>query len=394
MPSAGWAALAAVMVLGACGGEGSSAAPTRPQDEPRPVRLVVAEAGSLPRSVVATGTLAAEDQTVLNTEVAGRLTELRVDIGSVVQQGDVVAVLDLEDFELRLEQSRTALAQARAQLGVPADGSADVIDPEKTSLVRQARAVLDQARSARARVASLQPHGATSTAEVERTAAEMRVAEARLQEAMQEVRNRQAQVAERRAAVRIAEQQLEKATLRAPFDGVVRERHLSIGAYLTVGAEVVTIVRVHPLRLRLAVPEKETAAIAVGQKVQVSLGDRTSAAGKVVRISPAVDETTRTLMVEAEIPNPAGTLRPGAFATAEIITDPDLPAVLVPSSSLVVFAGVTRVLGVQEGKIVEKRVRVGRKQGERSEILEGIAAGEKIVAEPGNLASGQAVAVE
>ncbi|HYB98851.1 MAG TPA: efflux RND transporter periplasmic adaptor subunit [Candidatus Limnocylindrales bacterium] len=388
------AALAAAVLVSACGGEGSSAAPMRAQDQPRPVRLVTAEAGTLPRGVIATGTLAAEDQVVLNTEVAGRLEHLPVDIGSVVKAGDVVAVLNLEDFELRVEQARTALAQARAQLGVPADGSGDAIDPEKTPLVRQARAVLDQARSQRQRVASLQPHGATSTAEVERTAADLRVAEARLQEALHEVRNRQAQVAERRAALRIAEQQLDKATLRAPFDGVVRERHLSIGAYLSVGAEVVTIVRVHPLRLRLAVPEKETGAIAVGQRVQVQLGDRTSAEGKVVRISPAVDETTRTLMVEAEIPNPAGTLRPGAFATAEIITDPDMPAVLVPASSLVVFAGVTRVLGVENGKIVEKRVRVGRKQDDRTEILEGLAAGERIVAEPGNLAAGQAVIVE
>ncbi|HVQ25864.1 MAG TPA: HlyD family efflux transporter periplasmic adaptor subunit, partial [Planctomycetota bacterium] len=202
--------------------------------------------------MTATGTLAAEDQVVLNTEVAGRLDQLPVDLGSVVRQGDVVAVLDLTDFNLRAEQAETALAQARARLGVPSDGSGDAIQPEKTSLVRQARAVLDQARRQRERMTTLHHEGLLAKAELDQIDADYRVAEARLQEAFEEVRNRQAIVAERRADLALAQQQLADATLRAPFDGAVRERHLSIGAYLGVGQPVVTIVRIHPLRLRLA----------------------------------------------------------------------------------------------------------------------------------------------
>jgi len=175
----------------------------------------------------------------------------------------------------------------------------------------------------------------------------------------------------------------------------VRERHLSIGGYLDVGAPVVTIVRIHPLRLRLAVPEREAASVRVGQPVRLRPeGHDAAVDGTVVRLSPAVDESTRTLLVEAEVPNTDGTLRPGAFASAEIVVDPEQPAILVPASSLTTFAGVNKVLGVVDGKVVEKRVQVGRRVGDRVEVLAGLTAGEAIVDEPGNLAAGQAVVAD
>jgi multidrug efflux pump subunit AcrA (membrane-fusion protein) len=111
-------------------------------------------------------------------------------------------------------------------------------------------------------------------------------------------------------------------------------------------------------------------------------------------VSPAVDETTRTVLVEAEIPNPNGRLRPGAFATAEVVTDPAQAAVLVPASAVVTFAGVTKVLGVSDGHVIEKRIRPGRKVGDTIEVLDGIAAGEAVIVEPGGLTSGQAVSVD
>jgi len=383
------------VLVAACGQDEADATAKAKLDAPRAVRLVPAEAGSLPRVVTVTGTLAAEDQVVLNTKVPGRLDQLPVDLGSVVHHGDVVAVLDLTDFRLRVEQAETALAQARARLGVTLDGAGDAIQPEKTSLVRQARAVVDQARRQRERLTTLHQEGILAKSELDQVDADFRVAEARLQEAFEEVRNRQAIVAERRAALGLAQQRLADATLRAPFDGAVRERHLSVGAYLEVGQAVVTIVRMDPLRLRLAVPERDAASIRTGQRVHLrEEGTSTAAEGNLVRLSPAVDEGTRTLMVEAEIPNPDGALRPGAFATADIVVDPQESVVLLPASAIVSFAGVTKVVTVVDGRAVEKRVQIGRRAGDRVEVLTGLTAGEAVVAEPGNLTAGQPVAVE
>jgi RND family efflux transporter MFP subunit len=387
------AVTAATLASGGCD-NGRPAGATAPSeaDTPRKVRLIPAAAGTLPVTVTATGTLAAEDQVVLNTKVAGRLTELPVDLGSVVTAGDVIAVLDRTDFELRVEQARTALAQARARLGLPAEDAGDALKPGDASLVRQAKAVLEQQRLNRGRMVELHRDGIVAKSELDTAEADYRVAEARYNEALEEVRSRAALVAERRTQLRIAEQQLADATLRAPFDGAVRERHLSVGGYLDVGAAVVTIVKMHPLRLRLAVPERAATRVGVGQTVDVRVeGEQQVARGTVARVSPAVDEATRTVMIEAEVPNTQNELRPGAFATGEIVIDPDAPAILVPFSAVVTFAGVSKVLGVADGRVVEKRVRLGRRAGDTVEVLDGVASGEPLIVEPGNLTTGQAI---
>ena len=163
---------------------------------------------------------------------------------------------------------------------------------------------------------------------------------------------------------------------------------------MAAGSQAVVIVRVHPLRLRLSVPEREAPGVRIGQPVKLSVeGDPSTYTGRVARISPAITEDNRTLMVEAEVPNADGRLRPGSFAKAEIVIQSADPAVLVPASSVVTFAGIEKVLGVEAGKAVEKRVRTGRRSGDQVEIVEGIKAGEPVVVQPGNLVTGETVRV-
>jgi hypothetical protein len=98
-------------------------------------------------------------------------------------------------------------------------------------------------------------------------------------------------------------------------------------------------------------------------------------------------------LIEAEVPNRDGGLRPGSFAKAEIIVEAGEQIVTVPRDAIVTFAGIEKVLTVAEGQAVEKRVRTGRRLGEQIEITEGIAAGNQVIVEPGNLVSGQPVKV-
>jgi RND family efflux transporter MFP subunit len=150
----------------------------------------------------------------------------------------------------------------------------------------------------------------------------------------------------------------------------------------------------HPLRLRLAVPERAAARIRPGQEVRVRVGgDPNVYLGRVARLSPAIEESNRTLMIEAEVPNEGSALRPGTFASAEIVISSDRPIVVVPSSAVVTLAGIEKVIAVQDGKAVEKLVRAGRRFEDRTEIVDGISAGEIVVVEPGNLVGGQAVKV-
>jgi RND family efflux transporter MFP subunit len=361
---------------------------------PRPVRVVAAAAGRLPRVVVATGTLAADEQVAAAFKVDGRVSELHVDLGSRVRRGELLARLDSTDYRLRLEQAEAALRQARARLGLPPDGTDDRVEPEETALVREARAVLDEAQLSRDRARQLWERELIARAQLDAAVAQLLVAEGRYQGAIEEVRNRQGVLAERRSAVSLARQQLADTALTAPIDGAVRERRASVGEYLEAGAQVVTLVRVDPLRLRIAVPERDASSVRPGQAIRVEVeGDPTAHGGRVARLSPAIQEDSRTLVVEAEVPNAAGRLRPGAFARAEIVVEAGQPAVLVPASAIVTFAGLEKVLTVQDGRAVEKRVRTGRRVGERVEVLEGLAAGEPVVVEPGNLTGGQPVTV-
>jgi len=156
-----------------------------------------------------------------------------------------------------------------------------------------------------------------------------------------------------------------------------------------------TLIRVHPLRLRVSVPERESAGVRAGQAVRLTVeGDQTVYSGRVVRLAPIVQELNRTLTVEAEVPNERGLLRAGAFARAEIITESAQSIVTVPATSLVVFAGVEKVLVVRSGKTAEVRVQTGRRLGESIEIVDGLKRGEQVVTNPGNLTGGQTVSVK
>ena len=377
----------------ACGKDTTSAARTKAQ-EPRPVRVVAAEVGPLPRTVTVTGTLAADEEVVAGFKVAGRVSEIAVDLGSPVRKGQVLARLDPTDFRLRVEQAEAALRQVRAGLGLPGDGSVESVDPGKTAMVREARAVLEEARLNRDRMAQLWEKNYIARSEADASVSRLLVAESRYQAALEEVRNRQELLAERRSGLALARQQLADAVLIAPIDGAVRERRASVGEYLAAGAPVYALVRIHPLRLRVAATERDAPSVRVGQAVQVRLeGDPAVHSGRIARVSPSLQEQNRTLIVEAEVANRDGKLRPGSFARAEIVVEADRTAVTVPISTVVTFAGLEKVFVVQDGKALEKRIRTGRRSGDRIEILEGVAEGEPVVANPGNLVGGMPVTV-
>jgi membrane fusion protein, multidrug efflux system len=359
------------------------------------VRVVPAAEVRMPRTVGVSGTLAADDQVILSLKVPGRISELKVDIGTRVKKGQVVARLDPTDYRLRVEQAQATLVQARVRLGLAADGTDDRVDPERTALVRSARAVLEEARLTRERFAKLLEQQFVAKAQFDTAVANEQVAEGRYQDAIEEVRNRQSVLVQRRTELEIARQALTDTELLAPVDGMIRERRTATGEFLNAGAPVAMLVKIHPLRLQLAVPERAAANVRVGQEVRVSVdGDAGVYAGRVVRLSPSIHEQNRTLMLEAEVPNQAGTLRPGSFTRAEIVIAADQPAIFVPASSIVVFAGIEKVLTVREGKAQERRVVTGRREKDRVEIVEGLKVGEPVVIDPGNLVGGQSVVVK
>jgi membrane fusion protein, multidrug efflux system len=390
----GLSGLFALLLLCASCQSDTSAKSRENEKKTRTVHVARAEEGKLARTVGVSGTLAAEEEVVVSLKVTGRVREIYVDLGSRVHKGQPLVKLEPADFELRVQQAEAALGQARARLSLQNEDkdSDPQVNPKDTGVVRQAEAQLEQARLTQERMTSLWNQGLISQSQYDDAVAAFRVAEARYQDAIDEVGNRLALLYQRKAELEIARKQLSDSVPTSPIDGSVQVRHISPGQYLASGDRALTLVRVHPLRLKLAVPEREAASIKKGQTVQVSVeGDQNRYYGKVARLSPALTTDNRTLMIEAEIPNEQGLLRPGAFAKAEIIVASEQPAVLVPKSAIVTFAGLDKVIVVENNQTLEKRVRTGRQTKDQVEILEGLKAGETIVVQPGNLVGGETV---
>jgi RND family efflux transporter MFP subunit len=273
-------------------------------------------------------------------------------------------------------------------VGLRPDGEDDRIEIEGVSAVKQAKAVLEETTQNRARVKSLSQSGIASQAELDTVEAAYRVAFSRCDTALEEARTRTAAVGQRRAEYDLARKKLADAAVRAPFDGAVQSRPAHVGEYVTPGMPILELIKTDPLRLRLHVPERECTLVRTGQVVELFIeGDTNAYRGNIARLSPALDEQNRMLLVEADVPA-RGELRAGLFARAHVIVNEHQEGLSVPVNALITFAGIEKVVVVQTGKALEKVVVTGRRGPDWVEIISGIGPDEVIVLDPGGLRTG------
>src|SRR5438067_3181107 len=272
--------LLVLTILGGCKSDyPSSGRAASPDSKSAPRQVKTAKVAELPigEAVTVNGNLAAFDQTTVGMKVPGRLQTISVDLGSVVRKGQVIAQLEQQDYKLRVQQAEAGLAQARARLGLSPDGADDRVTAEETGTVRQAKAVLEDAKLKRDRAAKLVQQGITPRAEYDTVDSEYKVALSRYQDGLEEIRNRQGLLAQRRSELALAKQQLADTLVYSPLDGVVQEKKASAGEYLAAGAPVVSVVRIGPRPLGGDGPERESHNIKMGQSVRVTVeGDSDS----------------------------------------------------------------------------------------------------------------------
>ena len=359
--------------------------------ETQAVRVAYATLRPMEKFLTVSGTLAAQEEATLSVKVPGRLEKIAVDLGSVVQRGDLIAQVEKRDYELRVGQAKAAVAEARAAVGLSLEGREENTSVETIATVKQARAVLNEAMKNRERVQRLSSDGISSKAEVDTVDALFSVAVARHETAVEEARTRLAVLAQRRADLEVAQQQLLDTSILAPFDGAIQSRTASPGEHLQLGTPVASLVRLDPLRLRLEVPERESGFVQASQRVRLTVEGSTNIfRGTVARVSPAITEQNRMLMIEADVPAQKG-LRPGLFVRAQVLVRENEPALCVPTNALIVFAGLEKVIAVEEGKARERTVNTGRRAAGWVEITSGLKTKDVVVLEPGNLRTGQAV---
>ena len=319
--------------------------------QPAPeVQVTSPRRGDIHRFIALPGSLRANQQVTLHAKVAGYLRSIAVDRGDSVKAGQVLAELDLPELSAERARHEAEVAVARAEVG--------------------------RVKAAQAKAPDL-----VTPQSVDAAAARLAVAEAALRQ---------------NAAL------LAYGRITAPFAGVVTFRHVDPGAFVpaaTAGANpaaaaIVSLADYSVVRAVVAVPEAEAARVAVGQPVVLAtdaLSGRTFR-GVVNRHSGSLDERTRTLAVEADLPNADGALRPGMYVNARIGVELHRDALLVPAAALVREKAAGFLFLLAEGKANRVPVKFGFNDGVSVEILEGIAANARVII-PGKatLASGQVV---
>jgi RND family efflux transporter MFP subunit len=252
--------------------------------------------------------------------------------------------------------------------------------PENSPVVRQERALLDQAKLDLERSKSLRRQGATTQEEIDQREAAYRVAEARYRAALNAVAEKLALIEVRRSELELAKNALAESTVVAPFDGLIEQRSTAAGAYISAGDPVVSMVRTDTVRFLGAVPEKQAHRIRTGQQVLINLeySDQPIVA-QISRLRPQIDSSSRALMFEADVENADLSLRPGAFASASVVVDPKAEAVVVPETAITQFAGVEKVWRVVDGEAKEVAIRTGARRDGQVVVFSGIGAGDSII---------------
>jgi RND family efflux transporter MFP subunit len=368
--------------LAATGCSRGNAAQARGREESaKPVTVNPVGEQTVIRSIEVVGTLAAVDEVTVSSEADGIVSRILHDLGDRVRTGDVMVELDREKAEYNLDQQRAALARALAQYGAP--------DPqhlpaaEKTPDVQKASADLAQAKQSFDRASQLLKRTLVPQQTLDDAAAALQSKQASYDLSLQNAKNLEASIAAADAAMKLADRQLRDTYIRAPFDGYVQHRFVNVGQFVKgsgVPIPVMSVVRIDPLRVTGEIPEKMVPWVVVGQPVEVHVDaypDKTIA-GKMSRISPAVNSATRAFPFEALVPNDGALLKPGTFARLSLRTNKTDRVLTLPYAALQYRYGVNRVFVVKGDRLVAKELKVGERLGDRIEIVSGVDAGEPV----------------
>jgi RND family efflux transporter MFP subunit len=379
----------AVGLTSACGtAKGESAAKS---EAPAAMSVSVAAATEQPitRFLKVTGTLAAEEEAEVAAEVQGRVIATPVERGTRVAAGADLIRISPAEAQAQAAEAEANAAQLERRLGlggeagrqgVSGDGDSAEFEIDRVPEVANARAQLTLATGDFDRAKMLFEKQLLSKADFDSRNAQAEVARRQYEIARNGAQQQYQALLGARARVTLARKALADTVVKAPFAGVVGERLVSVGDYVMRGTKVASVLRTNPLRVQLTVPEQYSTGIAVGRSVsfEVDASPGQKFTGQVRYVSPALEANSRTLVVEAVVPNDSGALKPGAFATALIEQANRSPGVLTPAAAVRTVAGTSRVFVVAGGKAEERIVTIGQPLGDLVEITSGLKAGEQV----------------
>lgn len=388
----GSAVIAALLSTGCSTQTTSAAEPAGPI--PVAVKVTAVESQPIDRFLRVTGSLAADEQAEVAAETGGRVIATPIERGTRVAAGTVLIRVSGEEANASLREAEANAAQIEARLGLTPGQS---FDPAHVPEVLNAKAALDWAEADFKRIKALLDQKVVSQSEFDQKQTQMQAARQQYQTAQNAAQQSYLALQAARARVDLARKTAADTVVRAPFAGLVAERVVSTGDYVTRGTKVATVVRIDPLRVELTVPEQYLSQVKEGQPVKLTVDayEGETFQAKVRFVSPALKTDQRALTVEAIAPNADGRLKPGLFVTAFLQKAAAAPALLVPSTAVETIAGTSRVYVINSETAEERIVTTGERVGDRIEIATGVAAGESVAVNPrGKLADGSRIQID
>jgi RND family efflux transporter MFP subunit len=361
----------------ASGGESVQTA-DKPEEQALPVRVSPVKRGNLVIRLKSPGEAVTEKMIVLKTEVAGTIKSLNVKEGQHVRSGDVLVEIDDQEYRLKWERAEALRLKYLSDLLL----DKQFAEPDK-ELDAQARERIRQAEQDFSKAGSLLGQGKISRQDFEKAkrAYETVLIESGIKK--EEVMAASKGLTQAEIDTKIAQMEVEKTKIRAPFGGIITDIKISPEENVSIGRELFTLVNISQIKVQAKVLESEVGKMKVGHEATLRFSAYPGKVfkGHVEAISPVINPEDRTCTVHILVDNPEEEIKPGMHAEVEIAADIYSDRLLVPQEAVLVRGG-RKLVFVVEGDLAKWRyIDVGLENEEYAEVLDGVKEGEQVIVE-------------
>ncbi len=319
---------------------------------PREVQLIEPEVREEHPTIELVGEVRPFDTLSISPEVAGRVDRVLVEVGDQVRAGAPLVEVDRETFRIRLEQAEANLAAARADLDL-------------------ATKALDRKRDLRS---------------------DETIPQSALDEAQASYDLATARVASAKAARDLAQRDYERSVVRAPAQGAITERHVVAGQWTDVGQGLLVMAIGDTVKIAARVPEEWAPKLSGLESFEFSVGNGfATGTARVYSVQPVVEEASRSFEVVG-VTTGSDALRPGMFANVTLASPQPLTTLWIPAAA-VATSDLPQVLMVEDGVVVFRKVRIGRRDNGLIEIADGLTPDDAVIADVAGLSRGIPVTV-
>ncbi|MBL8742922.1 MAG: efflux RND transporter periplasmic adaptor subunit, partial [Myxococcales bacterium] len=310
------------------------------------------------------GSLDPDERSEVSAQTSGVVLSVKVDVGTRVKKGDLLVELDSKEAGLRLEAANASTASQRARLGLKGDSK---FDADSVADVKAAKETRDMANTDYERTKMLFESGAISKSQYDQAKSAKERADASYDSARNGAEQAWVALLGMQSQAGLSSKSVDDTKVRAPFDGVVDAKRIAPGEFAGLGRVVAVLVREDPLRFRFDVPEGQSSLVTVGNSIDIRVAAFPEKVfkGEVKRVGAMVKSQTRTLPIEAEVPNDDNLQKPGFIATRTVqLVGETRPVLMVPTAALVPVTGGSKVYVKNGDKVIERLVVAGHIYGD------------------------------